>query len=212
MKPAGTGVSPRSPVKVARRVFLGMGFGAALAAWSKKTSGLEDGGTPFRPPVAAEEPRLKTLCIRCNNCVRTCPANIIHPDIAINDPAGWLTPVLRFDTGSCLDDCNRCGQDCPTGAIAPLSLEEKNDTPIALASVDHKACLLALEKECVACIVICKRLALHGHFSEENYSMTIRVDEAGCNGCGACLHVCPAEAITLIPHPKNGKNTPIANV
>jgi formate hydrogenlyase subunit 6/NADH:ubiquinone oxidoreductase subunit I len=211
-KPAGRSASPRSPVRVARRVFLGMGFGAALAAWGRNTPGGEPGAIPFRPPGAAEEPLLKTLCIRCNSCVRTCPSKMIYPDTSFNDPAGWLTPVLRFDTGFCLDNCNRCGQHCPTGAIAPLSLEEKNNAPIALASVDQGACLLAMETECVACIAMCKRLALDGLFSEESYSMAIRVDAAKCNGCGACLNVCPAEAITLIRHPKTGTSTPLAGV
>lgn len=183
--------------RVARRAFLGIGAGAAASGLGIGLTAGEGGEVPFRPPGAIDASCLKVLCIRCNNCARVCPTGIIRPSTSSSDPVGLLTPVVNFKTGSCLDSCNQCGLACPTGAIAALTLREKNDAVIGLATINQQDCVLRRGKECVACITTCKRQAIREDFSKETYSTTVSVDEDRCNGCGACLHVCPGAAITM---------------
>ncbi|NLN31388.1 MAG: 4Fe-4S binding protein [Bacteroidales bacterium] len=66
-----------------------------------------------------------TLCSRCGNCIRACPARIIHPLTLYDLPLAWMTPVIRFEDGYCLETCNVCSRVCPTGAIELFPPEAK---------------------------------------------------------------------------------------
>lgn len=182
-------------VPLARRMFLGMGAGVTCAALGLPVH--RHGNISLRPPGAAVESTLKTLCLRCGHCVQVCPTGVIHPSMSFGDPAGVLTPVLRFDAGCCLETCNRCGQGCPTGAIAALSIGEKNEAVIGVAEIDQAACHLSTGRECVACITVCTRHAIVEDFSPKTYGVVMRVAGLSCNGCGACVSVCPAHAIAV---------------
>jgi len=152
-----------------------------------------------RSPGAVDDTRFAALCIRCGNCVRSCPANIIQPDLWPPNLPTLLVPRLNFDTNYCLETCNACGQNCPTGAIAALPLDKKNECRIGLAEINHAGCLLAIEKECSVCVLVCPRKAIVEEFSRETYTAMVRVDAERCNGCGACVAVCPAGVITVVP-------------
>ncbi|MFO7975083.1 MAG: 4Fe-4S binding protein [Candidatus Hydrogenedentota bacterium] len=185
-------------LKLARRAFLGVGSGMAVSALAIRAPRAAD-AYRLRPPGAVDDTRFAALCIRCGNCVRSCPANIIQPDVRPPNVATFLVPKLNFDTHYCLETCNACGQNCPTGAIAALALDKKNEQRIGFARIDHAACLLAVEKECSACVLICPRKAIIEEFSRETYTAMVRVEAERCNGCGACVAVCPPEAITVVP-------------
>ncbi len=146
---------------------------------------------PLRPPGAVEETRFIGLCVRCGNCAQVCPSNIIRPDLGSSGWAGFLTPVLGFDEDYCREDCRRCHQVCPSGAIARLSIEEKRCRVIGLAEVSLDACLLAQGRECTACFRRCPFDALEMHSPDGGFSNQPRVDPAKCNGCGACEAACP---------------------
>jgi NAD-dependent dihydropyrimidine dehydrogenase PreA subunit len=66
------------------------------------------------------------------------------------------TPVVVPSIAGCHQDCNYCTQVCPTGAIVPLSIEEKRRFVIGLAAVDTKTCLPhAGESDCDLCYREC---------------------------------------------------------
>ena len=172
-----------------RRGFLGGCAGAAGVL----VLGIARGKTPppLRPPGAVREGQFTGLCVRCGNCAQTCPAKIIHPDFGASGVSGLLSPVLRFDDDYCREGCFRCGQVCPSGALARLPLASKRQYVIGLARVDLDTCLLANGRECAACIQRCPYDALVMHSLDGGFSNEPRLDPAKCNGCGACEAVCP---------------------
>jgi len=176
---------------VGRRLFLGVGAGGVAALVSEAAGrGAEP---PVRPPGAADERRFVGLCIRCGNCVRVCPSQILKPDLDRGGVAGLLAPRVVFDAGYCREDCNACGRVCPSGAIAPLPLEEKCQRTMGVAQVDLHKCLMAGGQHCEACIAACpyravERVEPEGAFPAYPYP---RVTVQACVGCGACEAECP---------------------
>lgn len=146
----------------------------------------------IRPPGATEE-SLAGKCIRCGECIKVCPTAAIQP---ANSASAWestWSPHLQLRRGYCDYSCNACGQACPTGAIAKMSLDEKRKQVIGVAVIDEKRCIpFAEKKECIVCEEMCplpqKAIRLE---SGEGPAAQPHVDEDLCNGCGICEHQCP---------------------
>ncbi len=176
---------------VGRRLFLGVGAGGVVAG---VTEALGRGASPpVRPPGAAPETRFVGLCIRCGNCVRSCPSGILRPAVGEGGAAGLLAPHAVFRDDYCREDCNACGRVCPSGAIAPLALEAKRGRTIGLADIDLDKCLMAGGQHCEACIAVCPYEAVERAEPEEAYPAYPypRVVPGACVGCGACEAECP---------------------
>jgi polyferredoxin len=134
-----------------------------------------------RPPGSLAESDFLKHCIKCGQCMRVCPTNIIHPAGFQGGLEGLWTPVLNFRVGTsgCQYNCIACGQFCPTAAIRPLTLEEKQGKgdfstagPIRLgtAFVDRGRCLpWAMDRPCIVCEENCpvspKAIFTRRHFS-----------------------------------------------
>jgi ferredoxin-type protein NapF len=179
-----------------RRWFLGACAGVAGAFAVRTVRGQTP--PPLRPPGSLDERRFTGVCVRCGNCAQVCPSEIIQPDFGTSGVAGFLTPRLRFDDDYCREDCHRCNEVCPSGAIARLSLEEKRRHLIGRAVVDLNLCLLAQGRECTACIQKCPYQAIAMHSADGGFSNEPRVVVERCNGCGACETVCPTRPARAI--------------
>ncbi|HDZ20289.1 hypothetical protein LCGC14_0205040 [marine sediment metagenome] len=117
----------------------------------------------IRPPGALVEEEFLNRCIKCGQCMRVCPTNVIQPTGAQFGIESLWTPMLnnRIGTSGCQLNCVACGDICPTGAIRPISLDEKlgrgefaDNGPIRLgtAFVDRGRCLpWAMDKPCIVC-------------------------------------------------------------
>ena len=117
----------------------------------------------IRPPGALDEKTFLSRCIKCSQCMRICPTNIIHPAGLTGGIEGLWTPVLNFRIGTsgCQLNCIACGNVCPTAAIRPITLEEKlgkkkysetGPIRIGTAFVDKNRCLpWAMNKPCIVC-------------------------------------------------------------
>ncbi|MEM5786871.1 MAG: 4Fe-4S dicluster domain-containing protein, partial [Syntrophobacteraceae bacterium] len=117
----------------------------------------------IRPPGSLPEPEFLNRCIKCGQCARVCPSNVIQPDEFKSGFEGLWTPVLNNRAGSsgCQMNCVACGHICPTAAIRPISLEEKlgrgpfeKQGPIRIgtAFVDRGRCLpWAMDRPCIVC-------------------------------------------------------------
>lgn len=118
----------------------------------------------IRPPGALPESQFLSRCIRCGQCIRICPTNVIQAaDIMTGGFEGLWTPVLNFRIGSsgCQLHCIACGNVCPTGAIVPLELDQRTginkyseNGPIRTGSafVDQGRCLpWSMNRPCIVC-------------------------------------------------------------
>jgi ferredoxin len=117
----------------------------------------------IRPPGSLPESEFLERCIKCDQCARVCPTNVIQPDNYRGGIEGLWTPALNFRAGTsgCQLNCTACGHICPTAAIRSISLEEKlghgsfeQYGPIRLgtAFVDRTRCLpWAMDKPCIVC-------------------------------------------------------------
>jgi len=117
----------------------------------------------IRPPGALSEQEFLKRCIKCSQCMRICPTNVLQPAGIEGGLENLWTPVLnnRIGSSGCQLNCVACGQVCPTSAIRPITLEEKlglgefaEAGPIRLgtAFVDRTRCLpWAMDKPCIVC-------------------------------------------------------------
>jgi len=183
-------------MRLARRAALAAILGAAWAAAAR--SARAAGGRPLRPPGAIDEARFAGVCMRCGNCVRACPAAIIAPDPGGQGLAGLLAPVLRFTEDYCRENCTRCTQVCPSGALVELEPAEKQRAPFGLARVDMEICLLSDDRDCAICRSHCPYEAIRMVFSETEYTLTPVIDAEKCPGCGACEVACPTTPVKAI--------------
>jgi ferredoxin len=116
-----------------------------------------------RPPGSLPEGQFLSRCIKCGQCMRICPTNVIHPAGLTAGLEGLWTPVLNFRIGTsgCQHNCIACGNLCPTAAIRPISLEERQGInryaeqgplKIGTAFIDRGRCLpWAMDRPCIVC-------------------------------------------------------------
>ena len=164
MTPSATGeiLSP----DLSRREFL-----TAAASGAAAIPLLRIGGNPgpnwnaglVRPPGSLPEKQFLSRCIKCGQCMRICPTNVIHPAGLTAGLEGLWTPVLNFRIGTsgCQHNCIACGYLCPTAAIRPISLEERQGLgrhveqgpiKIGTAFIDRGRCLpWAMNRPCIVC-------------------------------------------------------------
>ncbi len=154
---------------LSRRGFIVAGAGLLLTSmWDiGGLAGANRDAGLIRPPGALDEERFLTRCIRCGQCMRICPGNIIQPALLEAGLQGLWSPAVNYRIGrsGCLPNCIACGQVCPTAAIRPLSLEEKQGLgefaaqgPIRMgtAFVDRGRCLpWAMDRPCLVCHELC---------------------------------------------------------
>lgn len=180
-----------------RRVFIAVGAGLGFSLLAQKIGQARTDDAPLRPPGAIKEGEFTGLCMRCGNCIRACPSGIIHPDMGKSGVLGFLSPVVRYETAYCKEECNACTRVCPSGALQSMNLEQKNRYVIGTAEVDTALCLWGIS-ECNACVRACPYDAIKVRWNEETYESFPGVDPAQCNGCGACEAVCPTEGLKAV--------------
>jgi polyferredoxin len=151
---------------ITRRGFLTAAVSGLAAVPAVRLAGLTNqnwNSGVVRPPGALAEEDFLERCIKCGQCMRVCPTNVIQPATLEAGLEGLWTPLLNFRVGTsgCQLNCIACGNVCPTSAIRPLSLDEKlgrdkfaDRGPVRMgtAFVDQGRCLpWAMNKPCIVC-------------------------------------------------------------
>lgn len=190
-----------------RRTFLGI-IGAAaasitLARANKKIDEVAGsvGGksapkrsTPLKPAGAQSIMNFNRHCTGCQLCVTHCPQHVLTPSAKLEN---FMQVEMNFNHGYCDIDCNKCSQVCPTGAILPITLEEKNALQIGHAVAYSEFCINNTETgHCGKCEEVCPAGAIT--LVDKNGKMIPAIDEEYCIGCGKCEYSCKATPIKAI--------------
>lgn len=201
-----------------KRAFLiGSGIAVATTAMAqakKKVDGglaaIEEKKMPERknhisPPGSVSARNMRRHCTACQLCVAECPNQVLHPS---GELLTFMQPTMSYERGYCRPECNRCSQVCPTGAIKPITLEEKSSTQIGHAVWTHFLCIPTRDKNEDGTPISCGNCARHcptGAITmipldenDENSPMVPSINEAKCIGCGACEYVCPSRPVAAI--------------
>jgi len=155
----------------------------------------------IRPPGSLAEDEFLERCLRCGECMKVCPTNVIQPSMLEGGLEGLWSPVLKMDFGYCEYKCNMCMQVCPGEAIRPLNLEEKQSVRIGLAHVDKSRCLpYAYQRSCQVCYEQCPlpekavwmepKVVVDGRGNQVQVKQP-HVNADLCIGCGICENKCP---------------------
>ncbi|MDD4857261.1 MAG: 4Fe-4S binding protein [Candidatus Krumholzibacteria bacterium] len=190
-------------VDLGRRRLLASGVAALLIAPALGTVVQRKRTSPLliRPPGALPEQEFLSRCVKCGECMKVCLTNGLHPTLAEAGFEGLWTPILVPRLGYCEYNCNLCSQVCPTGAIRPVSVAEKQKIHIGLAFVDKNRCLpYAFGRNCIVCEEHCPTPEKAITFVEERAigengeSIMLKkpvVNPDLCIGCGICETKCP---------------------
>ena len=157
------------------------------------------------PPGAVSEEHLAARCTSCHLCIAKCPQKVIKPAFLDYGLGGMMLPVMKFSTEVfCNYDCTICGDVCPTGAIKPLTPEEKHFIQAGHVIFIKENCVVFTEEtNCGACAEHCPTQAVRMIDYKDNLTIP-ETREQYCVGCGACESICPVEpfkAIHIEGHP-----------
>jgi ferredoxin-type protein NapF len=155
--------------------------------------------TPITPPGSVSAKHFAQHCTACQLCIAACPNHVLRPS---EDLEHLMQPRLEFDRGYCRPECNRCSQVCPTGAIRPITVEERSAHQVGHAVWVKKNCLVLTDGvECGNCARHCPVGAIEMVPSDPDDEESLKipvVNEARCIGCGACENLCPARPFSAI--------------
>jgi MauM/NapG family ferredoxin protein len=212
-------------IDIGRRNVLGAAVVGLAGGVLMKGNPLESGRTYstgiIRPPGSIAEGEFLDKCIRCGECMKVCPTNVVQPVMLEAGLEGMWTPVLKQELGYCEYKCNMCTQVCPTDAIMKMTLEEKQKAKIGLAFVDRSRCLpWAYARPCQVCYEQCplpeKAIKLEDAkvTTARGTAITVKqphVNAELCIGCGICQNKCPvsdqaAIRVTSTGESRNFKN------
>ena len=181
---------------------------AALKAQKQKVDGglavIEDKKIPERkrhivPAGALSARNLAQHCTSCQLCVSACPNDVLRPS---TDLMRLMQPEMSYERGYCRPECTRCSNVCPTGAIRPITVEDKTAIQIGRAVWIKKNCLPAIDgTACNNCAHHCPTGAIQMVPSDpenEDSPKIPAINEAKCIGCGACENLCPSRPYSAI--------------
>ena len=156
--------------------------------------------TPITPPGSKSVKDFYRKCTACQLCVAQCPNNVLRPSTDLNH---LMQPEMGYENGFCRPECTRCSKVCPTGAILPISKEQKTQYHIGTAHVNVELCISATGKtHCGKCSTMCPTGAIMMVEGEGGHRRPTVAEEV-CIGCGACEQYCPVRPISAIT--VNGK-------
>jgi len=160
--------------------------------------------TVATPPGSWSRQNLNEKCNGCQLCIEKCPTKVLSPAVRQYGADGIMQPVMDFSHGFCDFECTLCGQICPTGAISPLSVDDKQSVLIGIAVVSRTLC----QEECSICHDICPASAIK---MKEDYLNKItdadgnvhfrkypQIESSLCVGCGLCQFKCPTTPVSAI--------------
>ena len=144
----------------------------------------------IRPPWIAPDVNFTDRCSRCGECISICPESIIQ-----SSDGGF--PAVNFSSGECTF-CGECVAVCDTGALSLTAFQE-GLPPWQLIPSIGEGCLALNHVVCRSCAEQCEQRAIRFRPAPGGISYP-EVFSSQCNGCGACVGVCPVKAVSVQNH------------
>ena len=200
-----------SPETMSRRTFLATTALVAGTAAVEAQEKMVDGGLaavqdkkiptrdlPLKPAGSLSIKNFSTRCTGCQLCVAECPNHVLRPSDKLES---LMQPEMSFERGFCRPECTRCSQVCPSGAIRPVSKEEKTAIHIGFAVVVPDNCVAYSHGEqCGNCARHCPSgaIVMVPRDKDSDSVLVPSVNTDRCTGCGACEYLCPSRPFSAI--------------
>ena len=198
---------------------------ALVKAQEKTTDGglaeIEDKKKPNRdklitPPGSLSIRNLSEHCTSCQLCINSCPNDVLRPSNSLDR---FMQPEVSYERGYCRPECTRCSNVCPTGAIKPITKEQKTAIQVGHAVWIKDNCVPVADGiPCGNCARHCPAQAiqmvpLHSGVHQDGWRwldadnqeiprervlLIPVVNEEKCIGCGACENLCPSRPFSAI--------------
>ena len=111
---------------------------------------------------------------------------------------GMSQPHMDFGVEYCNFECTKCGEVCPTGAILPLTVEDKKLEQTGQVHFIIEKCIVYTDNtSCGSCSEHCPTQAVKMVPYKEGLTIP-ETDTDICIGCGACEFACPVKPHTAI--------------
>ena len=195
-----------------RRAFIASSVIVAGASVAKAQKLKMDGGfatiedkqipnreTPITPPGSLSAKNLAQHCTACQLCVSACPNQVLRPSSKLSN---FMQPETSYERGYCRPECTKCSEVCPTGAIKPITKEEKTAIQIGHAVWVAENCIVNSEgHKCGNCARHCPTGAIQMVPKDANDPKSIQIpviNTERCIGCGACENLCPSRPFSAI--------------
>ena len=203
--------SKPAPADTSRRNFI-VSAGLLAASAAKAQEMKLDGGyatiidkeKPFKnraltPPGSLSARNMTAHCTGCQLCVAVCPTQVLRPSA---DLTTFMQPEMSYEKGYCRPECNKCSQVCPTGAINPITVEEKSSIQVGHAEWNRKNCIVLTDDvDCGNCERHCPTGAITMILSDYRDLKSRKIPSINkhlCIGCGACENLCPSRPFSAI--------------
>lgn len=155
--------------------------------------------TPIVPPGALSIANFTQRCTACQLCVTVCTNQVLRPS---SNLTSFMQPEMSYERGYCRPECVKCSEVCPSGAIKPITKEEKSAIQIGHAVVRLGRCIVNREDiSCGNCARHCPTNAIMMVSKDPHNPKSLQipvVNEERCIGCGACENLCPVRPISAI--------------
>lgn len=168
------------------------------------------------PPGSLSARNLRSHCTACQLCIDSCPNDVLRPSKKLDR---LMQPEVSFERGYCRPECNRCSQVCPTGAIQPITIEQRTAIQVGHAVWNRETCVPVTDgRPCGLCARKCPAGAIQmvplqsgvrqegwrwldadgKEIPREKLLLIPVVNEEKCIGCGACENLCPSRPYSAI--------------
>jgi ferredoxin len=194
-----------------KRRFIGqtMAYGLILSGLSKKVLAGRvqetDPGLipnhkehPVSPPGSISLKHFNNRCTACHLCITACPTKVLQPSFLEYGFTGMMQPHMNYAVEYCNYECTICSEVCPTGAILPLTVEDKKLTQIGKVNLILDKCVVITDDTaCGSCSEHCPTQAVRMVPYKDNLTIP-EIHPDTCIGCGACEFACPVKPHTAI--------------
>jgi len=140
---------------------------------------------PVRPPWALTEEVFLDTCSQCNKCLGACDEGIL-----VSGAGGF--PYVNFKSGECTF-CKACVDVCADGALV---IDDVEALPWSHVAEINSDCLSQNAITCRVCGDRCDARAISFTLAVGGVANP-SVDPSVCTGCGACVHPCPTDSISI---------------